>query len=322
MYDWLSHSLDNSGTVVTANRRLSRALGEHFAAEQLAAGKKAWRSPDIGIWQDWLVTLLNSALHPEDLPTRINAQQSQVLWERCLQRVLGDGPSLGTLAKLSRESRQRLIDWQVSISKVARTALSDDHRVFASVLGRYLGILERENWVDEAGLGALVLELIADQKIQLSGRYTFVGFERQRPIMTAIHDAMIDAGISVAYAPAAETGDLACLQYFDSSAAELRSAGAWARQQIDRNPEARIAIIANSLEKNADSIVRQVREGATPGWQHGHQAVYNAVTVSYGQRLSDYPAIAVAILVLRWLVADLSSTDVAMLLRSPLIPAS
>ncbi len=319
MYDWLSDSLNNSGTVVTANRRLARALGEHFAAEQLAVGKKAWRSSDIVVWQDWLVSLSNNAINPEDLPTRINAQQSQVLWERCLQREVGDGPNLRTLVRLSRETRQRLADWQVSISDVARSALSEDHRVFASVLGRYLAILERENWVDEAGLGTLVLQLISDQRIELSHRYTFVGFERQRPIMTAIHDAMIDAGITVTTAPVAEPKDQCSLKYFDNSAAELRSAGAWARQQINRNPEARIAIIANGLERNTEIIVRQVREGATPGWQHGHQSLYNAVNVSFGRRLSDFPAIAVALLLLRWLVGELSSTDVGMLLRSPLL---
>ena len=57
----------------------------------------------------------------------------------------------------------------------------------------------------------------------------------------------------------------------------------------------------------------------TPGWQHGHKSLFDALNVSYGRRLSDYPVIAAALLLLRWLVKDLSSTDVSLLLRTPLV---
>ena len=46
------------------------------------------------------------------------------------------------------------------------------------------------------------------------------------------------------------------------------------------------------------------------------------MNVSYGRRLSDYPAVAVGLMLLRWLVNDLSSADVSMLLRSPLVGTS
>jgi len=142
MYKWLADALSNSGTVVTANRRLARVLGDRYAAEQLEAGKQAWRSPAILSRQDWLVDLANSADDQVDLPTRINAQQSQLLWERCLRKDLHDSEvSIPNLTRLSRETWQRLADWQVTIGEVARSVQNEDQRLFATVAGRYLGVL-------------------------------------------------------------------------------------------------------------------------------------------------------------------------------------
>jgi len=320
MYQWLADSLSEAGTVVTANRRLARILGEEHAAQQLESGKKAWRSPAILSRQDWLATLSDTALNQVDLPTRINAQQSQLLWERCLRKDLHDSAvSIANLVRLSRDTWQRLADWQVTIGAVARSAQNDDQRLFATVAGRYLGVLEHENWIDDAGLGGLVLGLIKDRRVLFSGSHTFVGFDRERPIIAAIQDAMLANGIEVTNIPDAVPTSEIELQAFENSTAELRSAGAWARRQITSNPEARIAIIANGLDKDAERVARRVREGATPGWQHAHQSLFDAVNVSYGRRLSDYPAIAVGLMLLRWLVNDLSSIDVSMLLRSPLL---
>ena len=320
MYDWLSDSLANSGTVVTANRRLARVLAEEYSARQLAAGQKAWASPAIFAWQDWLTSLINNALDQENLPARINAQQSQVLWERCLQKeVDASKVSVSTLVRLSRETRQRLADWQVSIGEVARSAQSEDHRVFASVAGRFIGLLEYENWVDDAGVADVVLGLIADQRVAITGRYTFAGFERQRPVLRALQETMTVSGAEILTAPQGGKQSECSLHEFATDAEELRAAGRWAREQIEANPDARIAIISNGLDKEADLIARHVREGATPGWQHAHPSLFNAVNVSYGRPLAEYPAVAVALLLLRWLVRDLSSTDVSLLFRTPLL---
>lgn len=320
MYDWLVSSLSEGGTVVTANRRLSRVLGEAFSQTQLEKGAMAWRSPAILVWQDWLLTLSSNARDQEELPVRVNAQQSQLLWERCLQKELDEsGSGLSGLVRLSRDARQRLADWRVSIGEVARSAQSEDQKTFASVAGRYIGLLERENWIDDAGLGELALQLISEGKVHLTGAVTFAGFERQRPIIIAIRDAIVAAGFDVGFQRFEEGSDSCRLQTFETDAAEYRSAGAWARDQVNRNPGAQIAIIANGLDKNAQMIAQQVREGATPGWQHAHHTLYDAVNVSYGRRLSDYPAITVGLLLLRWMFEDLSSTDISLLLRSPLL---
>lgn len=317
MYDWLADALEDSATVVTANRRLARLLADEFAAEQLRSGKKAWRSPMIYAWQDWLIFLLSSTADQKNVPTRINAHQSQLVWERCLRKELQDtGSSLASLVRMARETRQRLQDWQVSIADVARSAQNDDQRVFAAVAGRYQGLLEHHNWMDDAGIGQQVLQLLSNGQIRPEGRHTFVGFERERPIVLAIQRALAAAGNELQHAPSTGSFGDCSLQAFENNSAEYRAAGAWARRQLEENPKARVAIIVNGLESEADRIARSVREGVTPGWQYSHPSQFEALNVSYGQRLSDFPAINSALLLLRWLVDDLTSSEVGLLLRS------
>ena len=323
MYDWLREALADSSSVVTANRRLARILGKEHGTQQIAAGLSAWRSPDINAWQDWLISLIATAHDQKSLPTRITPQQSQLLWERCLRKELAESVSgLAGLVRMSRDTWQRLADWQISITDVAKSAQSPDQRMFAVVAGRYLGILEREHWVDDAGLAGLALDLVARRRVDLRGKYTFAGFDRRRPILDAIRNSLRDAGCTVCIPPAGKNAETISMQRFENTQAELRAAGAWARAIRAENPGARIAIISDSLDQDAEQVSRLVREGFTPGWQYGHRSLFDAVNVSYGRKVSEYPAIAIALLIMRWLVRDLSATEVSLLLRSALIATS
>ena len=320
MYEWLSDALEGGGTAVTANRRLARELQAQFVRQRLDAGENAWQSPRILAWRDWLIDTLRFSSQQESLPTIINQHQSRVLWERCLLKELPDsGPGVAGLIRLSRDAWQRLADWQVSIREVARSAQNDDQRLFATVAGRYLGILERQSWVDDAGLAALVVEEIAAGRSEITGPVTLAGFERERPVVTALHDALRQRGVRVESAPLPDTARRVCLQKYDNLEAEMRAAGAWAREQLQASPDCSIAIIASDLEQQATSRSRLVREGLIPGWQYASIDLRQALNVSYGRRLTDFPAIAVALLLLRWIVGDLSSSHIGQLLRSPLI---
>lgn len=323
MYDWLADALASCGTVVTANRRLARTLHNEYGEQQLIAGKQAWRNPDIETWHDWLGSIVDGASRQESLPTRLNQHQSQLLWERCLRREIGKpAPAMANLVGLSRDTWQQLADWQISIKEVARSAQSTDQRMFASAAGRYLGILERENWVDDAGLAALALQLIESNHVGVADRYTFAGFDRQRPVAITICTALQRAGSEVLSPPPAATPAIGLLHEFEHSDAEMRAAGAWARETVEQHANANVAIIASGLDQHSERFARLVREGATPGWQYGGQSLSDAVNVSYGRTLANYPAITTALLLLRWLVGEISATDVAQLLRSPLLGIS
>ena len=131
MYAWLSDALRDNATVVTANRRLARVLRQHYGELQVAAGRQAWSSPEIHAWDDWLNVLLRTDADQSSLPTLINSQQSRLLWEKALVKELpASAAGRARLVRLCRDAWQRASEWRVSIRDVARTAQTDDQRLF------------------------------------------------------------------------------------------------------------------------------------------------------------------------------------------------
>ncbi|MGB5412368.1 MAG: hypothetical protein WBN09_12610, partial [Woeseiaceae bacterium] len=116
MYDWLNAALQDDGQIVTANRRLARILRTEFGEQRAAAGQKAWRTPAISSYQDWLNDLLDTASAQEQLPTQISKQQSTLLWEGCIRQELTESlPGIGGLVSLSMEAWKRVHQWCVPV---------------------------------------------------------------------------------------------------------------------------------------------------------------------------------------------------------------
>lgn len=320
MYDWLADTLGESAHVVTASRRLARVLIAEYGQQQVAAGRTAWRSPAIQSLPDWLGSLMTNASAPEVLPTRINTHQSRVVWEKCIRREISD-PLLNTsnLVRQSRDSWLRLHEFRVPLDECEQAAQGKDQKLFARAARNYQSILEREQWVDAAGFPDLLESLLRSGAIALPSQVTFAGFDRVTPQIELVFEALRKAGTSVNAAPGSGAKHDGVLFAYDSAEAELRAAGAWAGRELESSAQQNIAIVAPNLEQSAPRYARLLREGLVPGWQFSGAHHKSAVNVSYGRKLSAYPAIAIALLTLRWLHSDLTSRDVSLLLRTPII---
>ena len=320
MYDWLNEALQGPSLVVTANRRLARELTKHYAEQQVASGLSAWRSPKIMSWQDWLQDLLATAELSQSLPTRLNTHQSRVLWERCLRREVSSPLlNIAALVRQARDAWTRLHDFSVPLDQVDQTAQGRDQRLFASAANNYQSILVRENWIDDAGLAGLAEQLVVSGDTTLAGTITFAGFDRVSPAAARLLTAVQDAGTKTVEIEVTTSDHPERLVAFENSDAEMRAAGAWAREALLNNSSQVVAIVASHLDKDADRCARLVRECLVPGWQTAGRKYKAAVNVSYGKRLSSYPAIATALLALRWLRDDIDSRDVSFLMRSTAI---
>ena len=323
MYAWLGEALaDDSSTVVTANRRLARELHAVHAARQLQAGINAWRRPAIYSWDEWLATLIESGRPGLVLPIRINAQQSRVVWEQCLRADIDDPLiNIGSLAKLCRDTWTRLHEWQVPLTECQGTAAGQDQRIFARAAGRYDAQLRAREWIDDALLPDALAVAFEHGDLAPPGVLHLAGFDRISPQAARLVDAAVAAGAKrrvVDTAPAGRTRIVST----ETTDAELRTAGRWAREALQQDPSARIAIVVNDLEQQAARTARLLREGFVPGWQYAHGRFGQALNVSFGRRLGDYAAIHDALLMLRFLTSDLAAADISLLLRSPFFGAA
>ncbi len=317
MYLWLKDAIARDAVVITASRRLARELQAAYAAQQLEAGVQSWVTPAISFWNDWCKRQLEAVADPLPLPLPIDNFSSSILWERCLKKHAPDGlPALSGVIRQARDAWQRLNDWNVPLADVADSARSPDEQMFAAAAADYQGLLESAAWTDRDGIPRLITGLLANKLIRAPKAVVFAGFDRFSPAVTNVIDALTAAGCSVETAPAPGTSAEVCVASFADHDAEMRAAGAWARHILQNDAQAKVAIISPALQSEADRSARLVREGLAPGWQYAGESLRAAVNVSYGRKLSDFPAISSALLILRWIHHGLSTREISLLLRS------
>ena len=317
MYPWLKDAINRKATIITASRRLARELQSAYAAQQLEAGVLTWATPTISFWNDWCRQQLEAVADPLHLPLPVDDFSSSILWERCLKDNAPDGlPALRGVVRQARDAWQRLKAWNVPLAAVAATARSPDEQMFVAAATEYQALLDASSWTDRDGVPKLVTDLLSKRLVSTPHEFVIAGFDRVVPAMADIVSALQAAGCKVTTAAEAETGAAASVASFDDHDAEMRAAGAWARSILQNEPDAKVAIISPALQSDAERDARLVREGLAPGWQYAGAAWRSAVNVSYGRKLDNFPAISIALLVLRWLHHGLSTKEVSLLLRS------
>ncbi len=317
MYDWLAAALEDGALVVTANRRLAGVLSDHYAEQQLQAGNKAWTSPAIRAWPDWVRELLDAGELTRALPARLTGHQSRVLWERCLrQQISSPLLNIGAVVGQARSAWQLMHDYCVPLEEVERAARGRDQGIFARAAKAYQASLVTEDWTDDAAATSLAAQLVESGAAPVPDELVLAGFDRQTPAAMRVLDALRGRGCRVSPVDSSSTPVRHLLNSFEDPDAEMRAAGAWARRLLTDNPQQSVAIVAMHLERDAERSARLVREGLAPGWQLGGRRYQMAVNVSYGQRLGHFPLVATAILALRWLHEDIRSVDLSRLLRS------
>jgi len=320
MYDWLNAALKGDGQIVTANRRLARILRSEYGEQQAQAGHKAWRTPAINSYQDWLTDLLDTASNHEQLPTHISKQQSTLLWEGCIRQELPESlPSVAGLVSLSMDAWTRLHQWCVPVEGLLNSAQNADQRLFARAARRYQATLDSRRWIDDASRSLLLTRLIDGGALRPPTEVTLVGFDRIVPQVEALLHAIGKLGTTCSVHEYGTETAAGSIYAYENRDAELRAAGSWALERLQEDANRNIAIVATGLEQDAERAGRLVLEGLVPGWQYGSPRYAATLNVSYGRRLSEYPGVRIALLTLQWLARDLSARDISLLLRTPLL---
>ena len=249
-----------------------------------------------------------------------------VLWERCVENSLKESlPGLAGVVRQCKLAWNRLQDWRVPLDEVIRRSFGIEEKQFAAAAKLYIETLSGNSWIDDSGLLNELIRGLSDQTMDTSETVSrsvcMAGFDRISPALRTFLDLLESGNVRVTEAVAnAIAGTVTSVCKIDQ-AAELRAAGAWAREQLIDDPSIRVAIICPELESNASQVLRLVREGFVPGWQIAPRQHRDAVDISYGRSLADYPAIHVALMLLRWVHAGLKSREVSILLRSKSIEA-
>jgi len=316
-YPWLQNAIAERAEVVTASRRLARELRGVYNDQQVATGKQSWHTPAIVFWSDWVALQIESVSDPSALPVRIDAFSASIIWERCLRAHMPDELlGFSGIVRQARQAWRQLNDWSVPIAELVSSARSQDERLFANAASDYKTQLRAGSWIDDAGTEALLADLITQESVTVPRQIMLAGFDRPVPAVARVVEALRAGGCSVQTVPSPDVNATVSVASFASQDAQLRAAGAWAHAVLDNNPQAKIAIVSPTLESEAARTGRLILEGLAPGWQTAGPGHREAVNVSYGRKLAEIPAIAIALLTLKWIRHGLTSREISLILRS------
>ncbi|HLF96525.1 MAG TPA: PD-(D/E)XK nuclease family protein, partial [Methylococcaceae bacterium] len=228
--------LTDGAILVTATRRLARALRQAHAARQRDAGLRCWETPAILPWDAWLDEVTRECLPAARLPT---SAQELWLWERALADSGDDDGLLQvrlTAAK-AREAWNLLHVWRLPLEAL-RGQATKETETWLRWAGHYRRLCAQHGWIDAARLPDEAARALTEEHV--AGRALLLcGFDELTPQRQAFLQRWRELGGTVREleAQAGRPAPLGTRRTYADTHAEIRAAAHWARRKLETNPD-------------------------------------------------------------------------------------
>lgn len=303
------------GTVLTANKRLSRQLVRQFDQCRMTAGLRVWPSPVIFSLDAWVMRQLVQ-LRGEG--AMLTEAQSQRLWEEIVAADAATaGRDLLQVPQAARRAREAHGLLSAYLADFTTAEADEDHLAFLRWRKSWLERLRRNQWLDRAALLPTITSAIAAGRCDVPPTVVLAGFDDLTPAVQRLCSVLAERGCRIEHwqapeAAAAEAASFAAIDMAD----EVRCCARWARLHLERSPEIRVGVVVPQLADYQELIERIFRaELDPPACLTGIDGA-ETFTLSLGTPLSGEGVIRAA---LRLLAAGdtLSLDEIGWLLRSP-----
>jgi probable DNA repair protein len=321
MLDNLLAPLLAGATVVTPTRRLAQAVRSAFDLAQQSAGRTAWPSPDVLTWPAWQQREWQAAQFVSPLPLLLDAQQELALWERVI-RASPEASRLLHLEAAASEARDAwaaLCVYRLSAALEQEPGTEESHAL-RGWRDAFLQFCTREHLIDTARLPDELAHQFAAGRLRAPQHLVMFGFDAIDPQRAALAAVLRGRGAQVdELAPSPALGR-ACVIVHAGPEQEIRACAVWAREILQRSPDARIGIVVPDLGPQRATISRIFDDVLLP------DAVLSPGrtrprpwNLSLGEPLSDWPVVHAALLILQLAQGKLPAARTGMLLRSPFL---
>lgn len=320
----LDQAIESGATVVTATRRLSREMVNRYDQRQQEQNKTAWQSADILPWDAWLKrTWTNHKTRIENPPLVLSDQQLLLNWQNIIAADIAQNESdseplwhIRSSATAGIQALKLLREWCIDPQAIAESP-HRDHRCFSRWYNQFDQLCNSHHWIDQFQIPHLLSELTID-----TSQVLLAGFDRLLPQQTALVERMQQQGIQVSHAPRQNRAceSINCFQFQSEKEHWLGAAG-WAREHLEKDPAAKLAIVVSNPGKSRELIDQCLKQILCP--EHIRSPETNFALpfhISLGKPLSSYPPVRQAMFVLNALCRRKQSPeDLCRLVRSSYI---
>ncbi|AKS41498.1 PD-(D/E)XK nuclease family protein [Wenzhouxiangella marina] len=307
--------------LLTPTPRLARAQRHALATQAADSGQSSWATPQVLAMGQWISQLIQEAYVAGAIePIPISGVQARALWRSVIDHQIFIGEP--RVAEMAQASWRLIHEFQLPLPyRWSETGLSVDQRQFKAWAGAYQARCRKQNVADEWALAAMLPDLIEKRAVPLPGRIELTGFELPMPpLQRSLLDAAETAGVEIiAGELPADAPLVAEVQAFPDTTAELRAAAVWARGQIEKNPEVRLAVVVPRLHDHLADVERLFRRTFAPAASALEPTATPAWHCSLGPALSSWALVADALACLQLDPERIDPTQAEVFWRSPFL---
>lgn len=309
----------NGYTVVTGSSRLASLLRYNYAQAMLQNGKTAWQTPDILPWQAWLTRSWHEHQYSRQSDrVLLSTAQQYFLWQEIILKSAYARQLLQVKPVIQQviHAYQLCRSWQIPVFPEGGY-LNQDAMAFKSWVHAYEQTLQQNNWIDQASLLSLFANTVSASNIK---KIAFYGFDQITPQQQAFIDTLLANANDVIIVETESRNLQASCSGFSDKRDELTSAAFWARQILNRQPDARIGIIVPDLKSQRQTVTAIFDQVFHPELLlECHEQHARHYSISLGRPLTDYPLICIAVQILSLGRGKQKLSRISQILRSSFI---
>ncbi len=226
--------------------------------------------------------------------------------------------TVDSLAEMAADAWNLLCSYNGQ-AQLRGAAVSADTRAFQ----RWSTVFDRQCKTDRllarAQLEEALRIAIAAGQVEFSeGGIVLVGFDSMTPAQLGLIDELRQTGVTVEELRLSVAMERRMIVSAKDEREEFRAAARWVRSVVEERPDARVAVIVPSLEKQRAEIDRVFREVLAPELEDiAAGRSLGPFEFSVGVALAETPIVAVALDLLRWVKGPLPLERISGLLLSP-----
>ena len=313
-------------TLITVNRRLARTVVNAYAERRLAAGERAWRTPDVVPFATWIERSWRECDSGSG-SLLLRPAQERLLWEQVIREHAppneADRPLLevGAAVRGAVKAFALVNSWHIPLDS-RQFDFSDGPRSFRAWARAFRGRCQAAGWMDSVSAATALAEGELLAAARPRPRVVFAGFDFVTPQQQAVRAALARLGVEVVEAPPSRREARCAFRAFDDAQSELRAAALWARSRLIDAPDSRLGVVVPELHRVRAAAERIFDELLSPGCaMPGGVDAGCAFNLSYGASLSRVEVIGDALIGLKLAAGAVALTEAGRLLRSPFLGA-
>lgn len=324
----------NSSLILCATPRLAVSLQQHHQRAQLEKGLTQWSPLNTMTPSQWLkqwmeeVVMVGQLPLEEGLLTELTPLEEGLLWERAIEDSIKhfDAKELFDtrgLASAAIEANRYMVEWKIAVSSELAT---EETRQFLVWRERFQLLCQERRKLESVRFFERAVEMIQRGIGEMPAQIEFAGFDIMHPLLKRLQEALKSRDVNV-------TTKILTLDHpqpaehiaLTDQDAECRAAVAWAKNQLDRNPQAQIAIVVPELSALRGKLASLLDDVLEPQFNRPALAEsQRAYDFSLGPALSAQTIINTALNLLKLVYpferrqdSPVFQGDIAYLLHSP-----